>query len=197
MNAITKPQPVSFAEAFLKLQSAIKPAIKDATNPAFKSRYADLGAVWEAIKTPLQDAGFSIIQSPNFDGDQMWLETIIMHVNGDKITGRYPIKPVKADPQGVGSAITYARRYSISAMLGVIADDDDDGNAASNGNGKAPAPTGKISAGQLQQLTDLLIRVDADVPKFCQHFKVEAVPDLPAAKFSTAVEMLNLKGANK
>lgn len=197
MNAITKAQPETFAEAFCKLQAQIKPAIKDATNPAFKSRYADLGAVWDAIKAPLQDAGFSIIQSPNFEGDQMWLETIIMHVNGEKITGRYPIKPVKADPQGVGSAITYARRYSISAMLGVIADEDDDGNAASAGNGKPPAPTGKISAGQLQQLTDLLIRVDADVSKFCLHFKIGAVPDLPAVKFSTAVEMLNLKGANK
>lgn len=125
----------TFAEAFVKLQAAIKPAIKDATNPAFRSKYADLGAVWEAVKGPLTDNGFSIIQSPNFEGDSMWLTTTILHISGEKIEGRYPLRPSKPDPQGYGSALTYARRYSISAMLGVIADDDDDGNAASK-----PAP---------------------------------------------------------
>lgn len=129
----------TFAEAFVKLQAAIKPAIKDANNPAFRSKYADLGAVWEAIKGPLTDNGFSIIQSPNFEGETMWLETIVLHISGDKMTGRYPLRPTKQDPQGFGSALTYARRYSISAMLGVIADEDDDGNAASRP--AAPRPT--------------------------------------------------------
>lgn len=127
--------PKNFAEAFCQLQAVIKPAIKDSTNPAFRSKYADLGAVWEAVKQPLIDHGFAVIQAPNFDGDNMFLETTIMHTSGEYISGRYPIRPTKNDPQGYGSALTYARRYSISAMLGVIADDDDDGNAAS-----APAP---------------------------------------------------------
>lgn len=201
MNAPIKAQPQTFAEAFLALQHSIKPAIKDATNPAFRSKYADLGAVWEAVKEPLHDAGFSVIQSPDFDGSDMWLKTTILHVSGEKMEGRYPIRPVKHDPQGVGSALTYARRYSISAMLGVIADDDDDGNAASNSNGKAaspapaPVPMGKINAVQLKEVTDLLVKADADIPKFCKHFKIESVPDLPAAKYQTAVEMLKSKVA--
>lgn len=202
MNAHVKPPAEeTFAQAFLRLQAAIKPAIKDANNPAFRAKYADLGAVWEAVKHPLQDAGFSVIQSPDFDDKDMWLKTTILHTSGGKIEGRYPIRPSKNDPQGYGSALTYARRYSISAMLGVIADDDDDGNAASgvsaNGSAKAPALVGKISPEQFKTISDLMVRVDADVPKFCQHFKIEAVPDLPAAKFSTAVEMLNMKGAAK
>jgi len=133
----------TFAQAFLTLQAAIRPAIKDATNPAFRSKYADLGAVWEAIKTPLQDAGFVVIQAPDFDAETMWLTTTIMHTSGESISGRYPIRPVKQDPQGYGSALTYARRYSLSAMLGVIADDDDDGNAASNRGGNGNGDTHK------------------------------------------------------
>ena len=125
-----------FAEALVKVQGAIKTAVKDATNPAFRSKYADLGAVWEAVKPALQANGFAVVQSPNFEGDNMYLETTLLHVSGERMTGRYPLRPTKPDPQGFGSAITYARRYSISAMLGVVADEDDDGNAAS-------APAGK------------------------------------------------------
>lgn len=121
----------SFAEAFVALQAEIKPAIKDATNPAFRSKYADLGAVWEAVKEPLKTNGFAVIQMPQFEGETMYLETILLHTSGEKMSGRYPLKPMKHDPQGYGSAITYARRYSICAILGVIADEDDDGNAAS------------------------------------------------------------------
>lgn len=131
MNAPVKSPPVTFAEAFVKLQADIKPALKDATNPAFRSKYADLGAVWEAVKEPLHANGFAIIQSPDFDGEQMWLSTTIMHVSGESRSGRYPLRPMKPDPQGYGSAMTYARRYSISAMLGVISEEDDDGNKAS------------------------------------------------------------------
>lgn len=141
MNAPVTNPPVTFAEAFCKLQAQIKPAIKDSLNPHFKSKYADLGAVWEAVKDPLHEHGFAVIQSPDFEGENMFLKTTILHVGGEKMEGRYPIRPSKNDPQGVASAITYARRYSISAMLGVIADDDDDGNAASSKPSPAPAPT--------------------------------------------------------
>jgi hypothetical protein len=139
MNAPVKNPPITFAEAFCKLQAQIKPAIKDSLNPHFKSKYADLGAVWEAVKDPLHEHGFAVIQSPDFEGENMFLKTTILHVGGEKMEGRYPIRPSKNDPQGVASAITYARRYSISAMLGVIADDDDDGNAASAPR-STPAP---------------------------------------------------------
>lgn len=146
MNAVTKIKPgeaapvnapASFAEAFVKLQAAIKPAVKDATNPAFRSKYADLSAVWEAVRGPLADNGFCVIQSPDFEGQDMWLKTTVLHVSGESVEGRYPLRPTKQDPQGFGSALTYAKRYSLAAMLGVVADDDDDGAAAS----QRPAPT--------------------------------------------------------
>lgn len=198
MNAPVKAQPIGFSEAFVKLQSAIKPAIKDATNPAFKSKYADLGAVWEAVREPLSEHGFGVVQAPQFEGETMWLETTLLHVSGEKMTSRYPLRPVKQDPQGYGSAITYAKRYALSAMLGVVADDDDDGNLASGINGgPKPAPSGKVTPDQAKTIRELIERVGANIEAFCGHFKIDAVPDLPAAKYSTAIEMLNLKGQRK
>lgn len=135
---------VTFAAAFIKLQGEIKPAIKDAENAAFKqgnrvSKYADLGAVWDAIKEPLKANNFGILQFPQYEGETMYLETVLMHVSGECMVSKYPLRPTKQDPQGFGSALTYARRYSISAILGVVADIDDDGNAASG----TPAPKPK------------------------------------------------------
>lgn len=154
MNATVKNPPVTFAEAFCKLQSQIKPAVKDATNPAFRSKYADLGAVWEAVRGPLNDNGFGIIQAPQFEGDTMFLETILLHQSGEKMTSRYPLRPVKQDPQGFGGALTYAKRYAISAMLGVVADEDDDGNYASGQGNGHHKPTPPPPATQDQDTTD-------------------------------------------
>jgi len=125
------PITTKFATAFAKLQGEIKPALKDATNPHFRSKYADLSAVWEAVRAPMAKHGFGIIQSPQYEGDNIYLETTLLHDSGEFLTSKYPLKPSKPDPQGYGSALTYARRYSIAAMLGVVADEDDDGNAAS------------------------------------------------------------------
>lgn len=132
MNAPVKTPPVSFPEAFIALQAAIKPAIKDSTNPAFKSKYADFAAVWEAVKDPLHSNGFAITQLVQFEGETMYLETILLHAtNGPSLKSQYPLRPTRADPQGFGSALTYAKRYALCAMLGVVADDDDDGAKAS------------------------------------------------------------------
>lgn len=137
MNAPVKTPQVSFPEAFIALQAAIKPAIKDAKNDAFKrdgkaSRYADFGAVWDAIKEPLHTNGFAVTQLVQYEGETMFLETILLHsATGPCLKSQYPLRPTRADPQGFGSAITYAKRYALCAMLGVVADDDDDGNKAS------------------------------------------------------------------
>lgn len=133
----------TFAAAFFKLQKELKPALKESENPGFKgSKYADLGSVWDAIREPLQNNQFAIIQRTDFDNDNMWLETTLVHAPSDgSIAGRYPLRPTKLDPQGYGSALTYARRYSITAMLGVIAEDDDGNAASAKPAPAAPKPT--------------------------------------------------------
>jgi hypothetical protein len=103
---------------------------KDAKNPFFKSSYASLTNILDAINEPLIECGLSISQFPTgTDG----LTTILMHQSGEYIAGEYSMRPAKDDPQGRGSAITYQRRYAIASVLSLNIDEDDDGNAATHG----------------------------------------------------------------
>jgi len=134
-----------FAKALVAAQKATYPVYKQATNPAFRSKYADLAAVVEATIPALNDAGISVLQMPDFDGEQLILTTVLMHVSGDSLTHVMRMPVSKRDPQGIGSATTYARRYSLLAMTGA-APEDDDGNAASG-----PAPAAKKSSAQAKK----------------------------------------------
>lgn len=119
------------AEALAKAQGAIQGAIKDQANPYFKSKYADLSSVWDACRKPLSENGLAVVQTTcGYDPDSVTVETLLTHLSGEWIKSTLTMRPVKADPQGIGSCITYARRYSLAAMVGV-APEDDDGNAAS------------------------------------------------------------------
>ncbi len=120
------------AAALAKAQSKLRGVIKDSANPFFKSKYADLAAVWDVARDPLTTNGLSITQLPGTDGDKVTLETILLHSSGQWIASVMAVKPMKQDPQAVGSAITYMRRYALSAVVG-IAQEDDDGNAATKG----------------------------------------------------------------
>jgi hypothetical protein len=103
---------------------------KDAKNPFFKSSYASLTNILDGINDSLIESGLAISQFPV---GEYGLETILMHESGEWIQANYTMKPVKDDPQSRGSAITYARRYAISAVLSLNIDDDDDGNMATHG----------------------------------------------------------------
>lgn len=120
------------AAALSKAQNKMAGAKKGKRNPFFNSDYADLEAVWNAARGPLTENGLAIMQVPGFNERQEFiLETILMHSSGQWVSGEYPVKPIKSDPQGFGSAITYARRYSVGPMSGVVtADEDDDGENA-------------------------------------------------------------------
>lgn len=121
------------AGALAKAQGKIKGASKDSTNPHFKSKYADLASVWEACRAALSENGLSVLQVTDTTADGIFLYTTLAHSSGQWIKGVMPIRPVQDTPQGLGSAMTYARRYSLASMVGVAPDDDDDGNAASEG----------------------------------------------------------------
>jgi len=119
------------AAALAAAQGEMVGAEKGRENPFFKSRYATLADVWGACRAPLAKHGLAVIQLVQKVEAGLVLETILAHKSGQQVVSVYPIQPVKNDPQGIGSAITYARRYSLSAMVGVAPEDDDDGNAAS------------------------------------------------------------------
>ena len=121
---------IKLAEALSKAQGQIKGAIKDASNPFFKSDYSTLHAVWEACRKPLSDNGLAVVQLPTESADFVCLETILMHSSGEWISGKIQMKPVKNDPQSIGSCLTYARRYALSAIVGIAPLEDDDGEGA-------------------------------------------------------------------
>ena len=133
MNASTSIAAIS--AALCKAQSLIEGAKKDNTNPHFKSRYADLASVWDACRVPLSKHGLAVMQLPGKDDRGYYLATILTHESGEWVEGILYIVPVKDDPQGLGSAITYARRYALAAMVGVAPDDDD----AEGSMGRSPA----------------------------------------------------------
>lgn len=120
--------------ALVKAQSTIKNAVKDSTNPHYRSKYADLESVWDAIRDALHKNGLAVLQLTDIDSSGApVLITRVIHTSGEHVEGRYPL--VCKDPtdaQKLGSSTSYARRYALSAMLGVVqADQDDDGNSAS------------------------------------------------------------------
>jgi hypothetical protein len=122
--------------AFIKAQQAMGDLLKTATNPAFKSKYADLAAVVEAVLPALHANGFGLMQPPHSDGALVEVETILLHESGGCIRSTLGVRPTKQDPQGIGSAVTYARRYALQSIAG-IAPEDDDGNAASGSRQQA------------------------------------------------------------
>lgn len=118
------------AAALAKAQSEIKGALKDQANPFFKNKYADLGSVVEAIRAPLAKYGLAYTQlTEPSEKDEVRVETVILHSSGEWISSLLALPVSKVDAQGFGSALTYARRYGLSAAFGV-APEDDDGNAA-------------------------------------------------------------------
>lgn len=121
------------AKALAAAQGTIDSAKIDADNPFFNSRYATLGSVWYAAGQVLAPNGLSITQTfePS-DGRVMHITTTLLHISGQWIRGTLSIAPQQATPQGIGSAVTYGRRYALAAMLGIVAEEDDDGNAASH-----------------------------------------------------------------
>ena len=116
------------AAALMVFHIKIDTIKKDATNPFFKSSYASLSNILDAIKIPLAESDLSFSQHPMGENG---LSTILMHKSGEWIGSHFTMKPVKNDPQGIGSCITYMRRYALAAILGLNIDEDDDGNAAS------------------------------------------------------------------
>ena len=162
--------------ALLKAQMAIKAAIKDATNPHFRSKYADLSSVIEAVKEPLNKNSISFIQPVSFDEHGVLVETVLLHTSGEWISGTLAIPVSKHDAQGVGSAISYGRRYGLQSMCGVPAEDDD-GNAAT-ASAKDIGARGKVAPARRKIIEDTVVLIkdalaedrDFDAFGYCEPF---------------------------
>jgi hypothetical protein len=196
------------ATALSKAQGEMQAAIKDKVNPFFKSSYADLGSVWDAARPVLSKYGLCVMQTTELlsDRNQIVMVTTLAHTSGQWVKSYLPLNPSKNDSQGVGAAITYLRRYSLSAIVGVVCDDDDDGETAV-GRGKVQQnQPPKQDGGQIERLantevialTTLINNLDEDSNKSFRDwikktFNAESIQDIPKNCFEKCMVSLNAK----
>jgi hypothetical protein len=135
---MTTPDHINeLAAALSRAQGEMGAAVKDAENPSFGSKYADLSSVWEACRAPLAKHEIAIVQSPSTEGARVSVDTFVIHRSGQWMRGTLSVTAHEDSPQAVGSAITYLRRYSLQSFAGVAPADDDAEAAHGRMNGKA------------------------------------------------------------
>lgn len=114
------------AVSLLKAQRKMGAASKDSKNPFFKSKFADYGSVLEVVKGPLNEEGIIVLQPHNTDGNKTYVETVLVHESGEWISSQTEVTCAKVnDPQAMGAAITYSRRYGLQSLLSIPAEDTD------------------------------------------------------------------------
>jgi len=176
----TSEQISELAAALAAAQGMMENAIMNRVNPHFKSKYADLAAIFDAARKPLSANGLAIVQTI---GDGV-LHTRLLHTSGQWIASEHPL-PMTGRPQEIGSALTYARRYSLSALIGIAADEDDDANAASRSNGKPPE---FLTDEQAEELAKAIEASGRDVDWFCKFAHVIELEDLAPDRFDAALD---------
>lgn len=157
------------ALALSKVQSKLQPAKKDANNPFFKSTYADLNSVWDSCRELLSEFGLSVTQvnAPTENG--VTVETVLMHTSGQWISGTMFLPVIEPNPQKFGSAMTYARRYGLAAIIGIVADEDDDGNTASGKTQVKQTP--KMTGNQQEVIATMSKSSGMDTDKMTEFMK--------------------------
>jgi len=177
----------NIATALAAAQAEMGRALKNAANPHFKSRYADLASVTEACLPALNRHGIAVIQPTVDDETGRYVKTVLIHgPSGETLECRVPLIVQKNDMQGYGSAVTYARRYGLMSMAG-IAPEDDDGNAAAAAAPRAVTPE------QVKALRDMIAKANADMGKFLTAYGVQELAAFPADRFGDAMTKLKRK----
>jgi hypothetical protein len=177
----TSPSITTIAAVLPKAQAEIKGALKDATNPHFKSRYADLTSVIDACKTALNKHGITFLQPVRAGEEGVIVETVLLHTSGEWISDELELPVSKNDAQGVGSAITYGRRYGLQSMVGIPAEDDD-GNAASK------TPADKVLARKSDARTFTIEALEALGPEEQAFLQAEAIKVIDAHENGQAAD---------
>ena len=177
----------ALAAALNVAQSQMGGAQKTATNPFFKSKYADLSSVVQAIKEPFADNGLAYVQFPISTQSSIGVVTRLMHESGEYLEQEYYLPLQKLDPQAAGAAITYARRYALQSIAGIPAEDDDGESTMIRGKPKT------ISPPQVESLYEALEESDSDIDKFLKTFGKESVESFTEPEYIRALTMIEMK----
>jgi len=168
---------------------------KGSTNPAFKSRYADLADVANVVIPTLSAHGVAVLHYMTGEGDQMAMRTEFVHAASEsRVSCDVPLIVDRNNMQAMKSATTYAKRIGLESLSGVAPESDDDGNAAAAAPPKPqPKPPAKISAEQWKEINDLIERTASDEAKLCAYWKVAELHDLTAQQADQTIAMLTKK----
>lgn len=173
----------NIAAALAAAQAQMGKALKSANNPHFKSKYADLSSVVDATMPALNANGIAVIQPMQESETGRVVMTKFIHTSGEVLECAIPLIVAKNDMQGMGSAITYARRYGLMSLAG-IAPEDDDGNAA------AKAAPRTISADQFIALRDTAEQAGVSSDKICAAYGAPSLEQFPVEAFDRAMKKL-------
>ncbi len=174
--------------ALAKAQSEMKSATFDKVNPHFKSKYASLSAVIDAVRDPLTRNGIAYVQRVSQCSNGVGVETVFLGHGGEFATGVVVVPLDKPTAQGMGSALTYARRYSLAMACCISADEDDDGNEAEK-HGTKDKPAG-ITMEDVAELQTLIVRAEMTPAQVCEAYKVNALAELTPAAYRNATSRL-------
>lgn len=207
---------VELSKAFAKMQIELEQPLKNANNPFFKSKYVPLENVVDSITKASSKHGLSFTQFPSSDENgNVTVGTMVMHESGEWIEyDPICMKPVKNDPQAVGSAITYAKRYALSAIFGITSDNDDDGNEATQlgrttpkavpkkqvptTNNKIQKEVVKAYEDGIKSVIDRTGRNDGSITRwFCENLGVAKIEDITMEQISLADGLLKKLGNKK
>ena len=195
MNAQTKIES-SLASAMAGAFAEIEGATKSANNPHFKSKYADISAVIDAIKPALIAHGLFFTQHPEPSADGVTIETWLHHSNGDQLSlGKLYVPANKKDAQGFGAALTYARRYALVTAFGVPTEDDD-GNAASKAQKPSYPDAQPLPDADWAKIVSLCKATTTQADEVKKHVKAQNLKLLTPEQFAAAVDYLNDKLAS-
>jgi len=178
------------ATALAKAQGAMKNATLNKNNPHFKSRYADLAEIRDTVTPALSQNGIATVQGTDIGENHLIVWTRLIHTSGQWIESQFPVPFDK--PQAMGSGITYGRRYTLSAVTSIAADEDDDGNVA-NDRASALAASASISAEQFRTLQQLIESTGTDAAKLLAFVKAESLETMTVAQFRNAEAALRKK----
>ena len=189
----------SLAKALAKAQGEVENASKASVNPHFKSKYADLAEVLNTVRPVFSSNGLSFVQMPSFADGVVMVETVLMHESGEWISETASSPITKQDAQGVGSAITYLRRYSLAAFAGV-AQEDDDANASIGSKApakaaQAPLQEAVITPEQVATVREYLVRTNMNEAEFVAQGGYQSAEQIYAKDYVKVMRILkNLAG---
>lgn len=178
---------VELMAAIARAQAEMKAATMDKVNPHFQSRYATLAAVIDAVREPLTKHGVAFVQRVHQVDAGVGIETVFLGHGAEFSTGVLVVPVDKRTAQGMGSALTYARRYSLSMACCISAEEDDDGNAA---EANAPSKPATITTEQLAPLQDAIEAAAMTAEKFCTAYGIASLTALPADRYESAMKRL-------